>query len=111
MGASRGSTGAPGMWRLFCRGLPDAIFLRFAEAEVRRLDAPDFHGLQRGGGADGEGFEVEFVFVFGVSPDERLAVVDEDFDEVFVDEDAQIEVSAGGQAGEGEWGLGGADAQ
>jgi hypothetical protein len=101
----RWQRGLLGVW------LPEVIFLGIAKSLVGGFELPDFDLFEGGWGADGEGGEAGSASVIGEFGEDRLAVVDEDLDEEFIDEDAEFDVFAFGEIGDGEGGFGVAEAE
>jgi len=101
----RWKRGLLGVW------LPEVIFLGIAKALVGGFELPDFDLFEGGGGADGEGGDSGFASVIGEFGEDGLAVVDEDLDEEFIDEDAEFDVFAFGEIGNGEGGFGVSEAE
>lgn len=97
--------------RLLGVWLPEVIFLGIAEALVGGFELPDFDLFEGGGGTDGEGGDSGFATIIGEFGEDGLAVVDEDLDEKFIDEDAEFDVFAFGEIGDGEGGFGVAEAE
>ena len=74
------------------------------------MELPDFELLDRRGLAGGIAVEGESPSPVHVAAHQRLPAIGEDFDEVFIHEDAEFHIFARRQVGHGKGRLGGADA-
>ena len=90
---------------------PDAIVPGFDVTFVGGFHSPDFDFRDRGGGAAGAGIETARSPPVHVRCHDGLAIVGKDFDQVLVDEDAQLHILPRGQIGDGEGCFGTADAE
>ena len=63
---------------------------------IRRLELPDFNFFERGWSSYTEGAKIAFVEMVCMHGEHRLTIVGKDFDDVFVDVDAQFQIFMGG---------------
>ena len=85
---------------------PDRILLCFPKAVIGGFELPDFDFSESRVGAPGVGDETICSLVVRMGAQNSLAVADEYFDQVFVDEDAKFEILSLRKIRDGEWRLG-----